>query len=133
MMALVPIISCKSLQPATPKAPPVSDELLPLPPSVSLSIGQSLVVVLPLMQGHRVSWRPQAPIPPFLSLTGDAVQTAMLGSGAADRQVLTFAANEVGDAELSLLLTRTSEPNATPLEVRKTRVIVSATAISPVP
>lgn len=125
MIALAAIISCSSPRPAAPTAPTASDELLPLPASVSLLIGQNLIVVLPLTQGKRLSWRPQAPLPPFLSLTGDTVQTAMLGSGAADRQVLTFAANKVGEAELSLLLTRAGERNAAPVEIRMTRVIVS--------
>lgn len=126
MIALATLISCNTPQPATPKAPPTTDELLPLPTSVSLAAGQNLVVVLPLTQGKKLAWRPQSPLSPILSLTSDTVQTAMLGSGAADRQVLTFTANKVGEAELTLLLVRPNDRNATPVEIRKTMVVVSA-------
>ena len=98
----------------------------PFPKTTELKIGQSLVVILTTDYGQDLIWRVQNPLPDFLTSSGETTQTTLgLGTGTAETRVFKFSSLKAGKENLSFLLGKRSQPNATPLEIRTTTVTVS--------
>lgn len=129
VLGLLILCACQSTPPAqTPSLPAArGDQTLPLPKSLALRVGQSLVVVLPASKGADFTWRVQSPMPRFLTLSGVTTQSSVGGvSGTPDQQVFSFDAVRVGEGQLSFTLNRLGDPNGVPIEVRSTRVLVTS-------
>jgi hypothetical protein len=98
----------------------------PFPKTTELKVGQSLVVILTTDYGSDLIWRVQNPLPDFLTTSGETTQTTLgLGTGTAETRVFKFSSLRAGKGNLSFLLGKRSQPNATPLEIRTTTVTVS--------
>ena len=98
----------------------------PFPKTTELKVGQSLVVILTTDYGQDLTWRVQNPLPDFLTSSGETTQTTLgLGTGTAETRVFKFSSLKAGKENLSFLLGKRSQPNATPLEIRTTSVTVS--------
>ena len=98
----------------------------PFPKTTELKVGQSLVVILTTDYGQDLTWRVQNPLPDFLTSSGETTQTTLgLGTGTAETRVFKFSSLKAGKENLSFLLGKRSQPNATPLEIRTTTVTVS--------
>ena len=99
----------------------------PFPKTTELKIGQSLVVILTTDYGQDLIWRVQNPLPDFLTSSGESTQTTLgLGTGTAETRVFKFSSLRAGKGNLSFLMGKRSQPNATPLEIRTTLVTVSS-------
>ena len=97
------------------------------PKTTELKVGQSLVVILTTDYGQDLIWRVQNPLPNFLTPGGETTQTNLgLGTGTAETRVFKFSSLKAGKENLSFLLGKRSQPNATPIEVRTTLVTVSS-------
>ncbi|MEN9668951.1 MAG: hypothetical protein RLZZ386_858 [Planctomycetota bacterium] len=97
------------------------------PKTTELKVGQSLVVILTTDYGQDLIWRVQNPLPDFLTPNGETTQTTLgLGTGTAETRVFKFSSLKAGKENLSFLLGKRSQPNATPIEVRTTLVTVSS-------
>ena len=109
------------------KSPTVKNEAQPFPKTIELKVGQSLVVILATDYGPDLIWRVQNPLPNFLAPGGETTQTNLgLGTGTAETRVFKFSSLKAGKENLSFLLGKRSQPNATPIEVRTTLVTVSS-------
>ena len=97
------------------------------PKTTELKVGQSLVVIITTDYGQDLIWRVQNPLPNFLAPGGETTQTTLgLGTGTAETRVFKFSSLRAGKGNLSFLLGKRSQPNATPLETRTTLVTVSS-------
>jgi len=99
----------------------------PFPKTTELKVGQSLVVILTTDYGQDLIWRVQNPLPNFLTSSAETTQTLLgIGTGTAETRVFKFSSLKAGKENLSFLLGKRSQPNATPLEIRTTLVTVSS-------
>ena len=109
------------------KSPTVKNEAQPFPKTIELKVGQSLIVILATDYGPDLIWRVQNPLPDFLTSSGETTQTTLgLGTGTAETRFFKFSSLRAGKGNLSFLLGKRSQPNATPLETRTTLVTVSS-------
>lgn len=122
-----PTPSALARQPlAPPQAVPI-DFARDWPKNSTLRLAQTLRVVLPVRSGTGYSWQVGDPLPPCLVLTSQTTLSS-LGAppGAPAEQILIFTATSVGEGDLVLYLVPPGRKTSDAVEMRTTRVFVTA-------
>lgn len=122
-----PTPSALARQPlAPPQAVPI-DSARDWPKNTTVRLGQTLRVVLPVRSGTGYRWIVGDPLPTCLALTSETTLSSIgAPPGAPAEQILIFTATSVGDGDLAFYLVPPGRKRVDAVEIRTTRVFVSA-------
>ncbi len=122
-----PAPSALARQPLAPPQVAPIDFNRTWPKTALLHVGQTLRVVLPLRAGSPYSWHIESPLPLCLEVQSETVLSSLgAAPGVPHEQIMTFTATQAGEGDLEFFCARPREPKSAALEIRTTRVLVSA-------